>query len=70
MEEDLELMPHLDLLPAMLAHYPIIQNMTRFYVYERTGFIGWECPEDALFECIDFKHYFEYPGERAWLIMK
>lgn len=42
--------------------------MARFYVYDRTPFIGWECPEDGLFECIDFKHYFENSNEKAFLI--
>ena len=55
-------------LPATLADYPIIQNMARFYVYDRTPYMGWECPESGLFECIDFKHYFENPDEKAFLI--
>ena len=53
---------------ATLADYPTIQNMARFYVYDRTAFMGWECPEDGLFECIDFKHYFENPDEKPYLI--
>jgi predicted acetyltransferase len=56
------------LLPATIADYPIIQNMARFYVYDRTAHMGWECPENGLFECIDFKHYFENHGEKAFLI--
>ncbi len=53
---------------ATLADYPTIQNMARFYVYDRTAFMGWECPEDGLFECIDFKHYFKNPDEKPYLI--
>lgn len=60
--------PSIRLLPATLADYPIIQNMARFYVYERTAFMGWACPENGLFECIDFKHYFENDDEKAFLI--
>ncbi len=56
------------ILPATLADYPTIQNMARFYVYDRTPYMGWECPESGLFECIDFKHYFENPDEKAFLI--
>ncbi|HXH55395.1 MAG TPA: GNAT family N-acetyltransferase [Gammaproteobacteria bacterium] len=56
------------LLPATLVDYPTIQNMARFYVYDRTAYIGWECPENGLFECIDFKHYLENPAEKAFLI--
>lgn len=30
--------------------------------------MGWECPENGLFECIDFKHYFEDADKKAFLI--
>ncbi len=60
--------PNVRLLPATIADYPTIQNMARFYVYDRTVYMGWECPESGLFECIDFKHYFENPDEKAFLI--
>ena len=56
------------LLPATIADYLTIQNMARFYVYDRTAAMGWECPESGLFECIDFKHYFENPDEKAFLV--
>ncbi|MBP9693428.1 MAG: GNAT family N-acetyltransferase [Alphaproteobacteria bacterium] len=61
-------MPQVHLLPATISDYQTIQNMARFYVYDRTAFMGWECPEDGLFECIDFKHYFETPGEKAFMV--
>ena len=60
--------PNIKLVPATLTDYPTIQNMARFYVYDRTAYMGWECPESGLFECIDFKHYFETPDEEAFLI--
>jgi predicted acetyltransferase len=56
------------LITATLADYPTIQNMARFYVYDRTVFMGWPCPENGLFDCIDFKHYFENPNEKAFII--
>lgn len=56
------------LLPATIEDYATIQNMARFYVYDRTSFMGWPCPSNGLFECIDFKHYFENPDEKAFLI--
>lgn len=59
---------NITLIPATLADYPTIQNMARFYVYDRTAYMGWECPENGLFECIDFKHYLENPVEKAFLI--
>jgi predicted acetyltransferase len=59
---------NLTLEPATLADYPTIQNMARFYVYDRTKYMGWECPEDGMFECIDFKHYLTNPNEFGFLI--
>ncbi len=51
------------LIPASLKDYPTIQNMARFYVYDMSQYMGdeagWECPEDGLFECIEFKGYWE-----------
>lgn len=61
-------LPQVKLIPATLDDYPVIQNMARFYVYDRTAYMGWECPENGLFECIDFKHYFESPDEKAFMI--
>lgn len=60
--------PKVQLVPATLADYPTIQNMARFYVYDRTACMGWECPENGLFECIDFKHYFEKTHEKAFMV--
>jgi predicted acetyltransferase len=56
------------LISATLADYPIIQNMARFYIYDRSRSMGWSCPEPGLFECIDFKPYFEEPDRHAFLV--
>jgi len=56
------------LIPATLVDYATIQNMARFYVYDRTNALGWECPEDGLFECIDFKEYLDHPEKCGFLI--
>jgi ribosomal-protein-alanine N-acetyltransferase len=43
--------------------YPLIQNMGRFYVYDISEYLGHEhqfkLPRDGLYECIDFKKYWE-----------
>lgn len=53
----------IELVPATLADWPLIQNMARFYVYDMTRFLGfhegWELPNDGLYECIDFKKYWQ-----------
>jgi len=61
-------MKSIQIIPATLSDYHIIQNLARFYVYDRSGFMGWGCEADGMFECIDFKHYFENPEEKAFLI--
>lgn len=72
-QEKHNLIQHLQLIPATLDDYPIIQNMARFYVYDLSrecGFISqdWALPSDGLFESFDFKSYFEKPTRRAFLI--
>lgn len=63
-----QFIPNIRLSPATIADYPTVQNMARFYIYDRTAYMGWECPENGLFECIDFKHYFENSDNKAFLI--
>lgn len=64
MNQDLETITHkVKLIPAKLSDYPMIQNMARFYAYEMSRYCGhdskdWACPDDGLYECIDFKFYF------------
>jgi ribosomal-protein-alanine N-acetyltransferase len=52
-------MSDIKLTPSSLSDYPIIQNMARFYVYDISEYMGWGIPEDGLYECIDFKKYWE-----------
>lgn len=66
-----------NLIPTLVAattgDYQVIQNMARFYVYDLSrecGFISkeWALPSDGLYECFDFKSYFEDPTKKAFLI--
>lgn len=71
------------LIPATLDDYPTIQNMGRFYVYDMSEFMGdeegWHIPENGLYECIDFKKYWQtndafpflvrYKGELAGFVI-
>ncbi len=54
------------LVPAPRGDYHIIQNMARFYVYDMSEFLGaakgWEIPKNGMFECIDFKKYWQVPN--------
>ena len=60
------------LTPATLKEYPVIQNMGRFYVYDMSEYLGkeagWEIPEDGLYECIDFKKYWEDKDSFPFLV--
>lgn len=56
------------LIPAALGDYPVIQNMGRFYVYDMSEYMAWEIPDDGLYECIDFKKYWETKDAFPFLI--
>ena len=62
----------LKLIPASLEDYPTLQNMGRFYVYDMSEYMGneagWEMPEDGLYECIDFKKYWQADAAFPFLI--
>lgn len=66
-------MADIQLIPATRDHYPLIQNMARFYVYDMARHCGrndadWALPQNGLYECFDLKHYFEDPTRRAYLV--
>jgi predicted acetyltransferase len=61
------------LIPAIMADYPMIQNMARFYVYDLSRecglhYSGWDIPADGLFECREFKEYIDDPINKAFLV--
>lgn len=67
-------MEKITLVPATKKEYPILQNMGRFYVYDMTEYMGeekgWEIPADGLYECTDFKKYWEAEGSFPFLIKR
>ncbi len=65
--------PKISIIKATMDDYPCIQNMARFYVYDLSRECGsissdWTIPEDGLYECFDFKNYFEEPSRKAYLV--
>lgn len=56
------------LIPAILDDYPTLQNMGRFYAYDMSEYMGWEMPENGLYECIDFKKYWQTQAAFPFLI--
>lgn len=62
----------IQLIPASIEEYPVIQNMGRFYVYDMSEYLsgepGWEMPENGLYECIDFKKYWQTDDAFPFLI--
>lgn len=60
------------LILATLNKYSIIQNMGRFYVYDMSQYFGreegWAIPEDGLYECIDFKKYWDVKDSFPFLV--
>lgn len=65
--------PKISIIKATIDDYPRIQNIARFYVYDLSRDCGsissdWAIPEDGLYECFDFKNYFEESTRKAYLI--
>ncbi|ARB92827.1 GNAT family N-acetyltransferase [Legionella longbeachae] len=62
----------IELIPATLEDYPVVQNLGRFYVYDMSEYIGdeegWEIPADGLYECIDFRKYWEDKNSFPFII--
>ena len=63
---------NIKIIPANLADHPAVQNLGRFYVYDMSEYLGhedgWEMPEDGLYECRDFKKYWERDDTFPFLI--
>lgn len=55
---------------AALEDLSIIQNLSRFYVYDASrycGFLkGWETPSSGLFECMDLSRYWKEPNRHPF----
>jgi predicted acetyltransferase len=65
--------PTVSIIQATMDDYPRIQNMARFYVYDISRECGsissdWAIPENGLYECFDFKSYFEEPSRKAYFV--
>ena len=63
----------IEIILATIADYPVIQNLGRFYVYDFSRYCGfiskdWEMPKNGLYECFDFKKYFQDSDKKAYLI--
>jgi predicted acetyltransferase/RimJ/RimL family protein N-acetyltransferase len=65
--------PTVSIIQATMGDYPCIQNMARFYVYDLSRDCGsilsdWAISENGLYECFNFKNYFEEPSRKAYLV--
>lgn len=58
----------LELVPASLEDYPVLQNMARFYVYDLSEYMDYEMPGNGLYDCIDFAKYWDSPDSFPFLI--
>lgn len=61
------------LIPAVLADYPVIYNLARFYAYDISEFFGdqpgWEMENDGLYGVgVDYIQYFENKNAFPFLI--
>lgn len=63
----------INVIPATIADYPVIQNLARFYVYDMSRYCGfiskdWAIAQDGLYECFDLKKYFIDTDKKAYLV--
>lgn len=61
------------LFPATMDDYPMIQNMARFMTYEMSKYCGlesedWWMPNNGLYECYDFKRFFDDPNHKVFIV--
>ena len=61
------------LIPATIADHPTIQNLGRFYAYDLSRYCGfgsedWWMPSNGLYECLDFKQFFDNPQHKVFII--
>ncbi len=58
--------------PALIADYPIIQNLARFWAYDMSVYFRddpeWKMPDSGLYEAIDLKKYWDTPDAYPFLI--
>ena len=59
----------IEILRTTEEDYKVVQNLIRFYIYDMSEYMGWECPETGLFGgCDDQPHYWgrlpEDPSDR------
>lgn len=45
--------PDIYLRPAREADYPVVQNLSGYYIYDFTEYLGWSCPESGRFAGCD-----------------
>lgn len=61
------------IITARAEDYPIIQNLSRLYIYDLSrscGFISkdWKMPIDGLYKSLDLKSYFEENDREAYIL--
>ena len=58
---------NIEIKPTTEDDYPVVQNLIRFYVYDMSEAMGWDCPESGLFGgCDDQPHYWGRTPEPAY----
>ena len=45
--------PDIQVLPATDADYPVVQNLSGYYIYDFTEYYDWPCPESGQFAGCD-----------------
>ena len=55
---------NLQIMPAREEEMSVVRNLVRFYVYDMSEHMGWDCPESGLFGgCDDLPQYWGRPPD-------
>lgn len=64
---------NIEIIEAREADMPVIENLIRFYIYDMSEHMGWDCPESGLFGgCDELPQYWgktcdpEYTWPEGW----
>ncbi len=60
---------NIEIIEAREEDMPVIENLIRFYIYDMSEHMGWDCPESGLFGgCDELPQYWGKPcdPEYAW----
>lgn len=57
----------IDLIRAIEKDIPVVRNLVKFYIYDLSVVMGWDCPESGLFDgCDELPQFWDEPVEEPY----